>query len=280
MSFSGTPGPPGHRHAVGRARVRVGRAVVHATHAARGENRVACRDPVQAAADEIPRDDAGAAAVRDDEVERVELLVHRDLVLEQLLVQHVDQDVARDVGAEDRAWRAGGAEGALRDATVRRAREDRAHVLELVDVVRSLLAHDGDRVLVAEVVAALDGVERVPLGAVLGGVAEGRVDASLGRTRVGPRRVELRDHGHVGTRTSRLDRGPHSRKASADHHNVVPEHVLRPPLGSFRRAGRSTRTVLGHLGSRTCSGTWSIARHSGRIRQRPSRAATPTLRRQ
>ena len=50
--------PPGHRHAVGRARVRVRRAVVHAPHAAGREDRVARGDAVQPAAHEIPRDDA------------------------------------------------------------------------------------------------------------------------------------------------------------------------------------------------------------------------------
>ena len=48
------------------------------------------------------------------------------------------------------------------------AREDRAPVLELVDVAGRLVAEDLDRVLVAEVVGALDRVERVLLGAVLG----------------------------------------------------------------------------------------------------------------
>ncbi len=49
-----------------------------------------------------------------------------------------------------------------------RAREDGAPVLELVDVVRRLVAEDLDRVLVAEVVGALDGVEGVRLRIVLG----------------------------------------------------------------------------------------------------------------
>ncbi len=121
------------------------------------------------------------------------------------------------------------------------AREDRAHVLELVDVVRSLAAHDRDGILVAEVVAALDGVERVRLGAVLGRVAERRVDAALGRARVRTRRMQLRDHGDVGTGTARLDRGPHSGETRSDHHNVVPEHVLRPPLESFETGREPTR---------------------------------------
>ena len=72
--------------------------------------------------------------------------------------------MAGDVGGVRRARRAGGAERTLRDPAVVGAREDRAPVLELVDVVRRLVAEDLDRVLVAEVVGALDGVVRVLSG--------------------------------------------------------------------------------------------------------------------
>ena len=94
--------------------------------------------------------------------------------------EHLDQDVAGDVGREDRARRAGGAERALRELAVVAAGEDRAPVLELDDVARRLAREELDRVLVAEVVGALDRVVGVDLGAVLGRVAERRVDAALG----------------------------------------------------------------------------------------------------
>ena len=87
--------------------------------------------------------------------------------LDELLVEHLDQDVAGDVGGEDRARRAGGAERPLREPPVLGAREHRAPVVELVDVVRRLAREDLDRVLVGEEVGALDGVERVRLGRVL-----------------------------------------------------------------------------------------------------------------
>ena len=215
--------PPGHRHAVARAGVGVGRAVVHAPHAAGGEDRVVRGDAVHAAADDVPGQHADAAAAVDREVEREELLVDRHLVLQQLLVEHVDQHVARDVGGVDRARRARGAERALRDAAVGEAREHRAHVLELVDVARRLGAHDLDRVLVAQVVRALDGVERVDLGAVLGGVAERGVDAALGGAGVGARRMQLRDDRDVGAGALGFDGSAHAGKARTDHHNVVPK---------------------------------------------------------
>ena len=67
--------------------------------------------------------------------------------------------MAGDVGRVGGARLAGGAEGPLRDPPVLGAREDRAPVLELVDVAGRLVAEDLDRVLVAEVVRALDRVE-------------------------------------------------------------------------------------------------------------------------
>ena len=83
------------------------------------------------------------------------------------------------------------------------------------------LAEDLDRVLVAEVVGALDGVERVRLGAVLGGVPERRVDPSFGRAGVAAGRVELRDDGHVRAGVVCLDRGSHAGATRADHEYVV-----------------------------------------------------------
>src|SRR5207247_11357782 len=98
---------------------------------------------------------------------------------------------ARDVRRVSRARLAGGAERALGDPSVVGAREDRAPVLELVDVVRRLVAEHLDRVLVAEVVSALDGVAGMLLGDVLGGIAERRVEPAFGRARVAANRVDL-----------------------------------------------------------------------------------------
>ena len=55
---------------------------------------------------------------------------------------------------------------------------------------------DLDRVLVTEVVGALDRVEGVLLRVVVGGVPERRVDASFGG-QVAARRVQLRDDGNT-----------------------------------------------------------------------------------
>ena len=217
------------RHPVAGARVGVGRADVEPARAAGGEDHGLGADRRQAAVEQVPGDHALAAALVLDELPDEELLVDAQVALHHLLVEHVDEHVAGDVGRVGRARLAGGAERPLRDPPVLGAREDRAPVLELVDVVRRLVAEDLDRVLVAEVVGALDRVEGVLLGVVLGGVAERRVDPALGRAGVAARRVDLRDERDVGARVVRLDGRAHARAAGPDDEHVV--------LG-FHRGGR------------------------------------------
>ena len=170
---------------------------------------------------QVPRDHALAAVAVDDETPAEVLLVDPDFALDELLVEDLDEDVARDVRGVGGARRAGGAEGPLRDPAVLRAREDGAPVLELVDVPRRLVAEDLDRILVAEVVGPFDGVERMRLGIVLGGVPERGIDAALCRAGVAAGRVELGDDRNVCTRIVSLDRGAHACAAGADHEYVV-----------------------------------------------------------
>ena len=109
----------------------------------------------------------------------------------------------------------------LRDAPILGAREDRAPVLELVDVAGRFVAEDLDRVLVAQVVRALDRVERMLLGAVLGGVPERGVDPALGRAGVAADRMDLREERDVGAEIVCLDRGAHPGAPGADNQDVV-----------------------------------------------------------
>ena len=209
------------RHPVAGAGVGVRRPRVQTAGPSRREDRGLRADRVQPAVHEIPCDDALAALVVDDELPGEELLVRRDVPLHHLLVEHVDEDVAGDVRCVRRARLAGGAERTLGDPSVRRAREDRPPLLELVDVAGCLVAEDLDRVLVPEVVGALHGVERVLLGIVLRGVAERGVDAPLGRARVASHRVDLRQQGDVRTRVERFDRRAHPGAAGSDDHDIV-----------------------------------------------------------
>ena len=176
---------------------------------------------LEAAVQQVPRDHADAAAAVLDELPGEELLVDADPALHHLLVQDLDQDVPGDVGRVGRAGRAGRAERPLCDPPVLGAREDGAPVLELEHVARRLGAEDLDRVLVGQVVGALDRVEGVELGVVLRRVSERRVDPALGRTRMAARRVDLREQRDIGAGIERLDRCAHTGTTGADDENVV-----------------------------------------------------------
>ena len=95
-----------------------------------------------------------------------------------------------------------------------------------------VLGHRLDRVLVAQVVRALDAVEGVVLGRVLFAVAERGVDAALGRARMAADRVHFRDDRDVGAALGGLDRGAHAGEAAADDDDVVLDHYLDAPRHS------------------------------------------------
>ncbi len=214
-----------HRHAVAVAGVRVRRRAIDATHSAGGENDRLPGDELETAVHEVPADDTDAAPVLDHETPCEVLLVHVQrsllLALHQLLVEHVDEDVAGDVCRVDRARRARRAERPLRELPLVVPREDAAPVLELVDVAGRLVREDLDRVLVAEVVGALHRVECVRLRTVLRSVPERRVDPALGRAGVAPRGVQLRDDADVRARVEGLDGGTHAGAAGPDDDDVV-----------------------------------------------------------
>src|SRR5665647_154554 len=112
------------------------------------------------------------------------------------------------------------AELALVDQPVRGPVERQTHVLQVQHRLDGLPGHHLRGVLVDQVVAALDGVEGVPLPVVLLDVAEGGAHPALGRAGVRPGRVELAEHGRTGP-GGRLQRRPHPRTAGADDHDIV-----------------------------------------------------------
>ena len=241
MSSSATPSAQRLRHPVAGAGVGVGRAGVEPARAAGGEDHRLRPDRGEPAVEQVPGDHALAAAFVLDQLPDEELLVDLEVALHHLLVEDVHEHVAGDVGRVGGSRLAGRAERALRDAAVLGAREDRAPVLELVDVVGRLVAEDLDRVLVAEVVGALDRVEGVLLGVVLGGVPERRVDPALGRAGVAARRMDLRDERDVGARVVRLDGRAHPRAAGPDDEHVV---LRFHRLGRYRNALACGRVTI------------------------------------
>ena len=154
-----------------------------------------CSSPVSISSAVTPTHVALGVA---DQVERHPLDEEVGARLDVLLVQRVQHRVAgavgRGAGALHRLLAVVGgvaAERALVDRAVRVAVERHAEVLELVDDLRRLAAHELDRVLVAEPVGALDGVVEVVVPVVLAHVAERGADAALRRDRVRAGREHL-----------------------------------------------------------------------------------------
>ena len=211
--------------------VRVGRGLVHPARPAGGEHDGLGREDVNVAGGQLVGDDAGrhraARGVGHADVERVELVEELDVVLDAVLVEGLQDHVAGAVGgvagaAHRRLAVVAGvpAEPALVDAALGGAVERHPHLLEVQHRVDGFLAHDLDGVLVGEVVAALDGVEGVPLPVVLFDVRQCRAHAALRRAGVAARRVELGQHRGADA-GSGLDGGPHARAACADDDDVV-----------------------------------------------------------
>jgi hypothetical protein len=94
----------------------------------------------------------------------------------------VHDRLAGDVRDVVRARRGRATEGARSELALVVAVEGDPEVLEMEDLLGRLAAHDLDRVLVTEVVGALDGVEGVGLPRVVG--LERGVDPALRRVRV------------------------------------------------------------------------------------------------
>ena len=186
---------------------------------------------------DVARDRADAVAVVVlHEAGDEPLLVAVDLlvVLHQLLVEHVQQRLAGDVGDVVRARGGGAAERARAELALGVAVERDARVLEPEHLVRGLAAHDLDRVLVAEVVRALDGVEGVRLPGVVG-VQRG-VDAAGGGVGVRSDRMDLAHDRHRRPRAGRRQGGPLTGETGADDQDVVCGHA---PHNSSRRSGRA-----------------------------------------
>ena len=133
------------------------------------------------------------------------------------------------------------AEAALVDEPLRRAVERKAEVLEIDDRLDRVVAHHARRVLVDEIVAALHGVEPVPLPVVLLRVAEGGAHPALGGAGVGARGIELADDADAGLRPEvllQLERRVEARPARADDEAV---EVVDADAGRPRQAGRAWR---------------------------------------
>ena len=232
-----------HAEAVAGVDEGVGRGGEDPPGAAGGEHHRLGLQDVQLAGLHLERGDADHRALGvADQVERHPLDEEVGPGLDVLLVERVQHRVAgavgRGAGALHRLFAVVGgvaAERALVDRAVRIAVERHAEVLELVDDVRRLAAHELDRVLVAEPVGALDRVVEVIVPVVLAHVAERGADAALRRDRVRAGREHLGQHGDVQAGARQAQRRLHAGAAGADDDDV--EAARRHRGGSDCRAG-------------------------------------------
>ena len=200
----------------------------HAPEAARREHHRRGAEDVQLAIGDAVAHHAAGHAVLDQHVDDVVLVEELDAVLDALLVERLQDHVAGSVGRVARAPDGGlaevarvAAEAALVDLAVLGAVEGQAHVLELDDRLDRLVGQDLRRVLVDQVVAALDGVVHVPLGVVFFLVAERGADAALRGAGMRARRIELRQHGRLDAVAGELERRPQAGAAGAHDDGLV-----------------------------------------------------------
>ena len=172
--------------------------------------------------------DAAAAAILHDQVDREELNEEFGLVSQRLTVESMQHCVAGPVGRRASALRRrtlaelGGhaAERALVDAAILGARERHAPMLEFIHGGWRIAAKIFDRILIAEPIRPLNGVVHVPSPIVWSHVAERRRDAALRRDRVRAGRKDLGDARRPKSRLRTANGRPQSRATGADDDNV------------------------------------------------------------
>ena len=163
-------------------------------------------------------------------------------VLHQLLVEDVHDRLAGDVGDVVGAGGRGAAEGPGAQLPLGVAVEGHPEVLEVEDLLRCLAAHDLDRVLVGEVVGALDRVEGVGLPGVLG--VERRVDPALRGVGVRAHRMDLADDPDRDAVLGGGEGRALSGEAGSDDQDVVGGHES-DPIDRASRAGHGRATPAG-----------------------------------
>src|SRR5574340_229727 len=157
-------------------------------------------------------------------------------MLDILLVKRVQQRMAGAVGSgtRPRGLLAAevlrlAAEGTLVDGAVVEARERQPHVLEFVYCAGGLTAHELDRILIPQPVAALDRVVHVPFPAVVVDVGKRGGDAALRRHGVRARRENLGHHRDLVVGARELQRCAQSGAAAADDERIEAPRVHDRP---------------------------------------------------
>ena len=212
----------GQRHAVAGADGAVGGEGVDAAVAAGGQDHRAGGQGTHLTRAHVEADDALTTAVLGDQRGDEKLVQALDVgELQRGLEDRVQHVKARLVGGEAGAPGGHAAEGPHADTAVRFPAPGAAPVLHLDHLERRLPHEHLDHVLVGQVVAALDGVEGVPVEAV-GLPKHGRA-AALGGDRVAAHGIDLGDHRHAqfGVGLGGRDGRPDARQPTPHDQDVV-----------------------------------------------------------
>ena len=217
-----------HAHAVTGIDEGVGRGVVDAAGAAGSEDRGLGVENRNLAGFHFHCGDAEHVAVGVAyQVERHPLDEELGIRAHVALIQRVQHGMAGTVSGGTRAHHRRlavvhrvAAERTLVDLAVVGAIEGHAVVLELDDDLVGLLAHELDRVLVAQPVRPLDGVVHMPVPVVLGRVAERSSHATLGRHGVRAGRKDLGQHCGLEARFGELQGRTQAGTAGADDDRI------------------------------------------------------------
>ena len=185
--FEGQPSAGSHAHTITSVDEGIGRRCPDTTGSASGQHGDLRLENHHVAGFHLEGHDSdhGAFGIT-DQIERhpldKELGAGADIALVEGVQQGVTSTIGGSAGTLNRFFaEVGGmpAERSLIDRAIGIAIEGHAEVLKLVDHLGRHLAHVLDRVLVAEIVGPLDGVEHMPVPVVLAHVAERRTDTAL-----------------------------------------------------------------------------------------------------
>ena len=226
-----------------------------------------------------------------EQVEDLVLVEEGDLAADALLVEGLQDGVPGPVGgiagATNRCLAVVprvAAEAPLVDEPLRSAVEGQAQVLEVADGLHRIPAHDLRRVLVDEIVPALDRVPPVPLPVVLLGVAQRGAHPTLGCPGVGSGGVQLGndpDPPALAEAAPQLEGGVQPGSPRPNHHRVEEVDPWRgarpaPDHGDAHGVGLKKMTTMSPSRSQRTATMPSPAMSRARMPPRGTRSVITT----
>ena len=153
------------------------------------------------------------------------LLVAADAGLDQLLEHHMEQGLAGEIAHKKGARPPLPAKGPGAQFALVVPVKGNPHVFHIDERLAGRAAHHLNGILVAQEIAALDGVIGV-IFPIIPPVEQGGVDAPLSGVGMAAYRMNLADNGGVGAAGPGGDGRPHSGQPGADYQNIMLQHTF------------------------------------------------------